>query len=239
VSCHLDWRYRPRVPERDAGGDGQGRELPRLPPGRHGLDRDFVTKNQRDRLTAGIIAVVAEQGYREATVSRICAAAGVSRRTFYSYFSSKEECYVQAFDLVADFIEETLNEVGTAETEWLDRVRARLRALLEIFAANPALVSFMVIAPLRAGEEIADRHRRGLERMLSALTEGRAEAEDIREPSPTVEHALVGGAMALIAGKVENGEGTGLPNLLPELVELLLTAYIGRDRAVRVARRET
>ncbi len=62
--------------------------LHRLPPGRHGLPRDFVAQNQRDRLAAGTIAAVAERGYNETTIGDIAAAAGVSRRTFYVYFGT-------------------------------------------------------------------------------------------------------------------------------------------------------
>jgi AcrR family transcriptional regulator len=179
--------------------------------------------------------VVAERGYHDATVSQICAAAGVSRRTFYTYFASKEECYGRAFDLVGEFIDEALAEAGEGEADWPGRVRRRLEALLQIFTANPDLVLFTVTAPLRAGEEIADRHRDGLARILSALNEGRSEGDRIREPSAAVEHSLVGGMMALIAREVESGNGKRLPALLPDLLELFLAPYIGRDRAAQEA----
>ena len=38
---------------------------------RHGLPRDFVVQNQRDRLAAGIIAAVSEFGYHETTITQI------------------------------------------------------------------------------------------------------------------------------------------------------------------------
>lgn len=228
--------YGQRVPKRDPGSEGSSAELPRLPPGRHGLDRDFVTRNQRDRLTAGIIAVVAEHGYQDSTVTQICAAAGVSRRTFYSYFSSKEECYGYAFDLIGDFIVEAMRAAGSGKEPWPQLVQARLATLIEIFAANPDLVQFTVVVPLRGGESIAGRHRLALERILAALAEGRDEADQVREPSVGVQHALVGGVMSLIAQRVESGGGKGLPDLLPDLVELFLAPYLGREEAARTAR---
>lgn len=221
--------------EREAGEGGSAGGLPRLPPGRHGLDREFVTENQRSRLTAGIISVVAERGYRDATVSQICAAAGVSRRTFYSYFSSKEECYVHAFESIGDFIEEALREAGTPDLDWPGHVSARLAVLLQVFAANPDLVRFTAIAPLRAGESIAGRHRVALERVLASLKEGQPPDGKVRDPSATVEHAMAGGMMALIARAVEAGRGAELPDLLPDLVELFLTPYVGRERATEEA----
>lgn len=213
--------------------------LPRLPPGRHGLAREFVVKNQRDRLTAGIIAVVAEHGYHDATVAQICAAAGVSRRTFYSYFSSKRECYLRAFDLIGEYLAEALADAAAGEDLWPDQVCARLEAMLAIFAANPDLVRFAMIAPLRAGEDIVDRQGVALERILAALTDGRPQDGDGHRPSPVIEQAVMGGMAGLITRKVEAGEGERLPELLPDLVELFLIPYIGREAAARTAHSAT
>jgi AcrR family transcriptional regulator len=223
------------VPKRENEVGGPPPGLSRLPPGRHGLDRSFVAKNQRDRLTAGIIRVVAQRGYHDATVAEVCAAAGMSRRTFYSYFSSKEECYFQAFEAIMDYLEGALKDAGTGEHGWAQSVRARLAGMLEVFAANPDLVRFALTAPLRAGEGIVDRQRLALEGILAALTRGKPRGGQTRSPSPAVEQALLGGVMAVIAHRVEIGEGKSLPDLLPDLVELFLTPYLGREEAARAA----
>jgi len=227
--------YRQSVPTRSPREDDSA-GLPRLPPGRHGLSRDFVVRNQRDRLAAGAIAAVAERGYHDASVTEICAGAGVSRRTFYSYFSSKEECYLQTFDFVGDHLRQVMTEAGAGEEDWPEKVRARLAAMLEVFAANPDLVRFTLVAPLRAGAEIVGRYRLGLERLLEVLAEDRPADGSERRPSPAIEQALLGGMMATITRRVENGEGE-LEDLLPDLVELFLTPYVGRETAARAAAR--
>ncbi len=120
--------------ERGTPEQSRAEGLPRLPPGRHGLDREFVVRNQRDRLTAGIIAAVAERGYHDATVSQICAAAGVSRRTFYTYFSAKEECFAEAFERIVEYLGEAMGAAGEKGMLWPELVRARLAELLGVFA---------------------------------------------------------------------------------------------------------
>lgn len=209
--------------------------LPRLPPGRHGLPREFVTRNQRDRLAAGIIAAVAERGYHDATITEIAAAAAVSRRTFYGYFSSKEECYLDTYAAIEGHALAAMREAGATERGWSRRVRRELEALLETFAANPDLARFALIAPPAAGAEIAERYRHFLERLLGVVAEGMPKSARI--PSEAAQFALAGGLAALIAGKVRAGDGELLPELLPDLLEVVLTPYLGRERAIAEARR--
>jgi AcrR family transcriptional regulator len=226
-------RYRPGVSKREPPGGDSASGLPRLPPGRHGLPRSFVVQNQRDRLTAGIISAVAEHGYHKTTISQIAGAAGVSRRTFYSYFSSKEECYLATYDVIASYLAEATRAAAASHHKWADRVRAQLAAGLEFFAANPDLVRFYLFAPTRAGEELAARYRLGATRVIAQLTDGMP--ADVHAPSPAVQNALAGGMAALIVRKVQKGEGERLAELLPDLTELVLTPYLGREAASRAA----
>jgi AcrR family transcriptional regulator len=224
------------VTKRKGGGEDVARGLSRLPPGRHGLPREFVSQNQRDRIAAGIIAAVAERGYHEAKITDITAAAGLSRRTFYTYFASKEECFFDTFDLIVTHLREAATAAAEPHREWPDRVRARLGAVLEAFAANPDLARFVLIAPPRAGEQIAARYRRAMDEVLAELTEGMPADVAATQPSRAAEHGLIGGAAALIVRKVELGEGESLPDLLPDLLELTLMPFLGRAEAVRFAR---
>ncbi len=187
---------------------GGGEGLPRLPPGRHGLPRSFVVENQRQRLAAGAISVVAEDGYHAATVSAIAAAAGVSRRTFYGYFSSKAECFFDTYEMVAEFLLEAMAEAGAGERRWPARVRAELAALLGVYAANPDLARFTLLAPRAAGGEVDERYRRFLEQLLAELGEGRP--RNRRQPSAAAELGLMGGLAALIADRVAAGQGESL-----------------------------
>jgi hypothetical protein len=52
----------------------------------------------------------------------------------------------------------------------------------------------------------------------------------------TREQALAGGISRLIVGKLNAGEAQSLPQLGPDLVELVLRPYLGSEAAVRAAR---
>lgn len=227
----------PSVAERDRKGEESSPGLARLPPGRHGLRREFVTENQRGRLAAGIIAAVAEHGYHDTTISGIAAAAGVSRRTFYAYFSSKEECFFDTYEAIAEHLRAAALEAAPAELEWTERIRGESGAVLETFAANPDLARFFLVAPSRAGAEIAARSRRIMIAALTGFTDQIPPPPATRETSLAAQQALVGGVAAMIVRKVEAGEGEQLPKILPDLLELVLSPYLGREQAAEVAQR--
>ena len=207
--------------------------LHRLPPGRHGLPPEFVVENQKGRLTAGIIKTVAEAGYPSATVSQIAAAAGVSRRTFYAYFISKEECFLATFDLVSNYLCQVAREAAEAEGDWPEAVRARIAAGVGVFAANPDLLRFCLVAPVQAGGALADRYQSRVGSALRELKAGKPAPPAAGEPSPVVQESLIGGMISLLSRKVEKGEG--VDGLVPDLVLLFLTPYIGYEAAARVA----
>ena len=237
-SCCPKWRTSSSL-RSPAPGCSRGDGLPGAPapsPGRHGLPRDFVVQNQRDRLAAGIIAAVSEFGYHETTITQIAAAAGVSRRTFYSYFNSKEECFFATFDQIgADHLCDAAREAAAGRASGRLRSAAKIAAALEVFSTNPQLARFTLAAPPRAGGEVTAHYRRALDGALAELTEGLPGGAEAQGPSPAVQQSLIGGAVSLIVQKLEAGEGERIRDLLPDLVELFLAPFIGRAAAVRAA----
>jgi AcrR family transcriptional regulator len=202
----------------------------RLPSGRHGLPREVVTESQRARLTAAMIAVVAEHGYEGATMNEIVGAAGVSKRTFYGYFASKEECFFNTFDAIARHLETAMRAAGAEDDEWPERVKLRIGAMLEAFAANPDLARFVLIVPAAGRGEVAERYRELLASLLAILVDD-APDDVARRPSPGAEESLMGAVAALIGRSVRAGEGEKLADLKPVLTELVLTPYLGRRAA--------
>ncbi len=51
----------------------------------------------REELAEAAMNLLARQGYESTTIDQMAAAAGVSRRTFFRYFESKEDVIVQSF----------------------------------------------------------------------------------------------------------------------------------------------
>lgn len=227
-------RYRPPVENREPEAE-QASGLPRLPPGRHGLPREFVAQNQRDRIAAGIIAAVSEFGFHETTITQISAAAGVSRRTFYGYFNSKEECFFSAYDQITDHLREAARAAAAEREDWPGRVAARVDAALDIFSTNPRLAAFTLAVPPRAGGEVTAHYRRALDSALAELTEGMAGEPGAEVPSDAVQRSLIGGAASLIVQRLEAGQGSQIRDLGPDVIELFLTPFVGQVEAAAAA----
>jgi AcrR family transcriptional regulator len=218
------------VAGRESGTDEDGK-LRRLPPGRHGLSREFVTRNQRERLVAGTIAAVAEHGYRDTSVTQIAAAAGVSRRTFYGYFETKEECYFATYDLFERHLLEALEAADAGHRGWPAKVRARVSTLLDFLAANPDLIRFSLVAPPGAGGEIAERGRDFLAALVERLTHDHPNPRGSSERTAVELEAMAGALAAVLTAEVQDGDGENLGERMPQLVELVLAPFVGRRRA--------
>ncbi|RFA10383.1 hypothetical protein B7R54_15095 [Subtercola boreus] len=58
------------------------------------------------------------QGYDGTTVDQIAAAAGMSKRTFFRYFPSKDDLVIGKYDLFADRMAEAFDERPVDEPVW-------------------------------------------------------------------------------------------------------------------------
>jgi AcrR family transcriptional regulator len=208
----------------------------RLPAGRHGLPHEFVVQNQRERIITALVDMVAERGYKATTVADITNAASVSRRTFYEHFSGKEECFLAAYDMISSHILDSMRAATEVFDEWPQKMKAALATMLRFLAAEPEVARVYAFEPVAAGGEIAARHTASMQGLIEILASGRP-ARPGEHPLPEVtEETLVGGVHSLIIREIIAGRTERLEELLPDLVELAATPYIGAEEALKLAR---
>jgi len=204
----------------------------RLPPGRHGLPRVFVAENQRERLLNGVVEAVAERGYNATTIAAITTAAKISRRTFYEYFEGKQDCFAAAYEMIEAHVLDSMLAAPGADEPWPERVRARLAALLDVLSRDAAVSRCFLIEPLAAGGDVATRYREAMQLLAGTL---RPEPPPSQLDMEVRDQALIGGVATLIVRRLNVGGAPRLPELLPDLVELALAPYTGRQEAKRLA----
>jgi AcrR family transcriptional regulator len=239
-------RYRRDVAKKSSPGKSGGTNVPaedyppelaRLPPGRHGLPREFVVHNQRERLIAGLAEAIAENGYSGTTIAHITRHAAVSRRTFYEHFSSKDECFVAAYDTVMAELRQRVSAAFEGADDWPHAVKAGIGAMLEFLAAEPSLARLCMVEALVAGPVVVERYDAAIQSFVPYFQSGREgrPPEVLARLSPTTEEALVGGMVSLISRRIIAGKAEELEELLPDLVEFTLTPYVGSAEAAKLA----
>lgn len=210
--------------------------MDRLPRGRHGLSPEFVARNQRERLIAGLTQALYEVGYQKTTVSLIGQRAAVSKSDFYKHFESKDDCFLATYDAAMARLRACMVEAcdAAAADPWPLRVGAALTALLELFTSEPALASIVLVEGLRAGRGVYDRYQAGIESFVGYLREGAPETPAGTVVPEATDEAVVGGVASMLGRRVLAGEAEQLDQLFPEILEFVLSAYLGVEEARQI-----
>ncbi|WP_035834247.1 TetR family transcriptional regulator [Jonesia quinghaiensis] len=80
--------------------------------------RERTRRLAQTELTTVAQDLFLERGYEKTTVDEIAAAAGMSKRTFFRYFSSKDDLVIGKYDLFGDRLAEALDARPADEPVW-------------------------------------------------------------------------------------------------------------------------
>jgi AcrR family transcriptional regulator len=124
----------------------------------------------RDLILAAVGKLVIAEGYERLTVPGICAAAGVSRRSFEAQFSGVEECFLTAVELQAEgAVKRAALARRTAKAEE-EEVRRAIAALCDEIASDPVLARLCFAEVLFTGQAGAQCSLRIVDRIASLLS---------------------------------------------------------------------
>jgi AcrR family transcriptional regulator len=209
--------------------------LSKLPTGRHLIPRDFVSQNQRERMLLATAELVAERGYQKTTIELIAKTARVALATFYEQFSSKEECFLAAFDESIAAAGEVFAELLDTERPWADQIAAGLEILLEMVVSEQPRAKLCIVEAQAAGAEALARYQSMLELVAPKLREGRALNPRSDRLPEGLEVAIAGGLAWLLHQRLLADRADELKGLLPEMLQVTLTPYVGEAEAARAA----
>jgi AcrR family transcriptional regulator len=192
---------------------------------------------QRRRLLLAMSEVLAEHGYEDASIGRVCKRAGVSRRTFYEIFHDRDECLLGAFDAAVERIAEPVLVAWEGSGSWHERVRGALTVLLEQLDAEPAAARVCVVETLKAGPSVMEHRARILTVLVDAVERGRGEAKPGSEPPPLAGQGVVGGALSVLHTRLLEAPRAGrrppFSDLTGALMAMIVHPYLGSVAARR------
>ncbi|MGH2903848.1 MAG: TetR/AcrR family transcriptional regulator [Solirubrobacteraceae bacterium] len=248
-------RVAPRRPQSPEGADEAAAGSPseralraegRLPSGRHDLPRQFIVKNQRERIVDATAAIVAEKGLANLTIPEIARRANVSHQTFYEMYPTKHDAFLgtqkvglhQALGVTVAAYEEN-------QDDWPRGVAAGLRALLGYLASEPDHAHLILVDTFAASPEAIEIRDTSIHAFAAYLQPGYHYASSRNGSETTTGGAIPGVAPEAIAGGIwqvlnyyiEDERTDELPEVAPQLIYAALTPFIGPKDAAKAARR--
>jgi len=182
----------------------------------------IVARVQRDRLFRALAAVSSEQGYAATTVAHVLQRAKISRRTFYSLFTDKEDCFLAAYrEAMDDVLEEVAASCADGDDPF-ERIRRGARVIAERCREEPQVASLCSVEVLGAGPAGQAARANSTDR-FAGLLEPLLRQMGYDEPSIGLQtRALVGIINEAVYDRLNRKDVTSLPELVDEMISAQL-----------------
>jgi AcrR family transcriptional regulator len=202
--------------------EGLTRPRGRLSPGPGMAARD-VAAHQLARIHSATIGIVAEQGYKGLKVRDVVALAEVSTRAFYEHFGSKEDCFLQTYELIARRAGRRIIAAQAGESDWRKRPRLAFEEFARGLEKDPAQARLALVEAYGAGSVSLEQAWR-----VERIFEGMLAESLARGPSgvgipPLVIEGMVGGIAHVSRKCLISGEVAELSASSGDLVEWALS----------------
>src|SRR4051794_31680501 len=174
-----------------------------------------------------------ELGYGNTTATEVASAAGVPKDVFYEHFSNEHQCLSAAYDAFVDRMFDEVEQASETGEEWPVRVKQAVAATLAFISETASRARFFAVEAPAAGPLMLERYIVATARVVIHLRDGRDRYPKAADLPDTTEQVLVFGTACLISSALLSEDPTRLSALEAELVEILLTPYLGSDEARR------
>lgn len=192
-------------------------------------------EEERERLVAALTKIAAERGYAATTIEDVARMAGLPTEAFHRHFADKRQCLIAAFDA---FIQRLLDETERAieaESDWPGQVRAAVSAGVGFVGETSSSARLFAIEALTVGPPILERYFTATARLAEMLRAGRRRYPRAAALPETMEPVLVTGVASLVVAALLAEDPSRITEVEGQLVELLLTPFLGLDEARRIA----
>lgn len=186
----------------------------------------------RARLLQSMSRAVAEKGYAAVTIADVVAGAGVSKRTFYEHFQTKEDClfacYAEASDRLVEIVRAAADAVPGGKPH--ERVAAAVNAYYEALDLSRPLTAALLTEIQASGAAGRALRRRKMHEFAAAIrelvVEGSAATGAPSSLDADMSIALCGGLYELVVCHAESSPDVPFSSLAPSatrFVHALLT----------------
>lgn len=179
--------------------------------------------SQRPRMLDAISELVAARGYATTTVRDIARVAGVSLSSFYEHFDDKEQCFLAAYDQLAEQLSAAIERDIIGERDPRRALQIGIATYFQWGADHPQVAATFVVEVHTAGPRALARrsiiHARFRELVARALHQ--APDLGVRLPS-CAPMAVTATIDAMTHDCLRRGAAGELTALIPEATDLAL-----------------
>jgi hypothetical protein len=149
--------------------------------------------------------------------------------------AQQPEDFAIAFESAFARLQVVLEMACAGRGPWSERAVEAIRAALELAALEPESVNVLTNQALAEGVDGVQRYERLMSYLAGLLAGGRAESPHGAELPSSTERSIAGGVATIVGNRVDRGSPAALPELAPEVVQFVLTPYLGTAEARRIA----
>jgi AcrR family transcriptional regulator len=176
---------------------------------------------QRERLLSGVVQAANRGGYSSANVSAIIRGAGVSRPTFYDYFTDRDDAFKAAIDDVSGELLDHAKDALHAAREQ-DSACVVAAALVAYASEHPSRARFLMAESMAGGAQALQARDRGVAELAALVASSQKRtASDNRRVVDLSPEILVGTVYRILATRLRRGEP--ISKLAEELLAWIVT----------------
>jgi hypothetical protein len=149
--------------------------------------------------------------------------------------AEQPEDFAGAFEAAFARLQVRLEVACSSGGPWPERVRLAVQEALEFVVAEPVAAGVLTADALVQGIDGIERYERLMTFLAGLLEAGRAESPHGADLPATTERSLAGGVASIVANRVDRGRAAELPGLVNEVVQFVLTPYLGTEEARRIS----
>ncbi len=181
----------------------------------------------RERILEATLVSAGELGFRGLIVAEVLKRYGGYRLQFYRHFANVGEAYEAAYGRHVERLELGVLKAGSSANSWRAGLRAALEELARFANEAPALANGLLVQIHLAGEPALEQRKEVLERLSHAIDSARRETRSRHSPPPLTAPLMVSAIEAAVARALTKGEPERFTEAIPELEQLICTAYFG------------
>ena len=148
--------------------------------------------------------------------------------------AASEGEFPRSFEVAFARLQIVIVEACGARREWPEKAAAGIAAALRFAATEPESVRRLTSEALAHGVEGIARHERLIAYLSQGLVTGRGERPGGERLPEITEDALASGIVMLVSQRVDRGEARDLLATTPDVIQFMLTPYLGAAEARRV-----